>query len=72
MYFHIGCAEGGVRVCVRACAGVCVKAYKPQLVEKCLELPIWLYLSVLQCSGLTQCTHAIAVGALPGCMCLSP
>lgn len=32
------------------------------------NFPNWLYFYVIQCSGLTQYIHAVAVGIIPRCM----
>lgn len=63
--------QRGMCACVSVCLFVCefVKSYEPQLVLKCLELPKLALLYFIQCSGLTQYIHAIAMGLISECMC---
>ena len=61
-------------VCVCMCQSVCLfvsllKAANHNWFKNAWNFPNWLYFYVIQCSGLTQYIHAIAVGLIPGCMC---
>lgn len=68
--FYFGWAEGYVRV--RVCLFVSLlKATNHNWFKNAWNFPNWLYFYVIQCSGLTQYIHAIAVGVIPRCMCLS-
>ena len=56
------------------CQSVCLfvsllKAANHNWFKNAWNFPNWLYFYVIQCSGLTQYIHAIAVGLIPGCMC---